>query len=259
MQEKKIYTSLAAAALVLIVVFVIAGRWPGTIDVTGKPQEPGDNPSATSTPQGALEMEVMTISEDKPLYTIRAEYPRFPSVPALTSEVDAYVKSATEQFVKNVQENDDARRDTAPAGEEAPSFTYSLNMSWQPAQLNARYVSFAAHLDAFEGGANLRQEVKTFNYDLQANRAVTLADLFPGDSSYLQRLSEYARQVLSGNLGENTSADFLDAGTRPTLENFAWFTFTPDVITLTFPKYQVAPGAAGAQEVTVPRNVEGLF
>ncbi len=259
MQDKKIYTSLAAAALVLIVVFVIAGRWPGTTDITGTPQEPRGNETASSTPEGSLNVEVVTISRDTPLYTIRVEHPRFASAPALTSEVDAYVKDTVEQFIQNVQENDDARRETMPEGEDAGSFVYSLTLNWKPSQLNSKYVSFAMHADVFEGGANLRQEVKTFNYDVQAKRAVTLADLFPGDASYLQRVSEYTRQVLAGNLGENTSEDFLLTGTRPTLDSFAWFTFTEDLITFTFPKYQVAPGAAGEQSVTMPRNLEGLF
>lgn len=259
MQDKKIYTSLAAAALVLIVVFVIAGRWPGSTDITNAPPEPGGNQTASSTPEGSLDVEVVTISRDTPLYTVRAEHPRFAAAPALTGEIDAYVEDTVEQFIKTVQENDDARRETTPEGEEAGSFVYSLTLNWRPAQLNSRYVSFAMHLDAFEGGANLRQEVKTFNYDMQSKRAVTLADLFPGDSSYLQRVSEYTRQVLAGNLGENTSEDFLLAGTRPTLDSFAWFTFTEDLITFVFPKYQVAPGAAGEQSVTMPRNVEGLF
>lgn len=259
MEDKKIYTSLAAAALVLIAVFVIASRWPGTSSFTGNSNEPGENQVATSTPAGSINVEVVTTAESTDLYTVRAEHPRFESLPGLTTEIDSFVEGAIEQFTKTVKENDQARRDTATPGENVADFVYSLSISWKPAQINSRYVSLILHLDAFEGGANLRQEARTFNYDVQAKRAVTLSDLFPGEPGYLERVSTYTRQVLEGNLGENTTPDFLNEGTKPTLGSFEWFTFTDEFITFTFPKYQVAPGAAGEQTVTMPRNVEGIF
>lgn len=260
MPDRKILTALAAGALALIAALVIWYRffW---VDIccAPRPESQGGTEAATSTPAGTVDVEVVTTDRSTDLYTIRAEHPRFPSLPGLTSEIDAYVEDSIEQFTKTVQENDAARRDTAPPGEGSLDFAYNFSIVWKPAQINSRYVSLVLHMDAFEGGANLRQEVRSFNYDVQAERAVTLADLFPSDPAYLQRVSAYARQVLEGNLGENTTPDFLDEGTRPVLENFSRFTFTDDLVTFTFPKYQVAPGAAGEQTVTMPRNLEGIF
>jgi hypothetical protein len=190
---------------------------------------------------------------------IHVEYPRFVGAPLLTQQIDQYIKDSVADFTKTVAANDKARKDTAEPGAPAPKFQYNLDISWEPAQLNRTYISFIIRLSAFEGGANSRQELRSFAWDFSKQQEVTLSSLFNGDPGYLQNISTYSRQVLKGNLGENTNDEFLTDGTKPSLQSFQWFTFTDDAITVFFPKYQVAPGVAGEQRVVIPRNVEGLF
>jgi|GEM_PF-1330935 len=262
----RIYITLAAAALVVLVAFAVAGRWPGserTPDIGGGTATTTPETPAGEVAPGSLEVEVVTRASSTPLYAVQAEYPRFPSAPALSARVDDYVDRAVAGFISNVRENDAARRATAEPGDPAPAdFVYRLTIGWDPAQLNGRYASFLVRLDAFEGGANLRQDATSFSWDMRADRAVTLAELFPDDSAYLERVSAYARQVLISQLGDSLggeAASFVNDGTAPTLANFSVFTFNEDAVTFTFPKYQVAPGAAGEQQVAMPRRLEGLF
>ena len=260
-ENKTLYTSLAAAALVALAAFAVIGRWDSR---TGVRQSGGQQASSTGqapdgTGSSTVRMEIATLSSSTPVYVIRAEYPRFPDLPDLTRQVDAFVAEQSQQFAKNATDNWEARNATLRPGETPTDFQFSLDLTWQPAQVNGRYVSFLMRVDAFEGGANVRQELQAFNWDSGKNQEATLASLFGDDPSYLARVSAYARQVLKANLGDSTTDAFLDDGTKPAIASFKAFTFTDDAISLFFPKYQVAPGAAGEQRVVMPRNIPGLF
>lgn len=255
-EKKPLYAFAAAAALMLIVAFAVLGRW----EHRAPPDAPGSaQPSATSTASGTLRMEVVTVASSTDLLEIQAEYPRFPDAPALSAQMDRYVEESIAAFRRTALENDAARKATLQPGEAPTKMTYAFYLTWESAQLNARFVSYVMHLYAFEGGANGRQELRSFNWDMAAQRDIPLSALFPDMTDYLPRIAAYARRILAGELGDTTDATFLDTGTAPDPANFQWYTFTDEAVTLYFPKYQVAPGAAGEQQVTVPRDGQGLF
>lgn len=255
MEHKKIITALAVAVLVGLVGYAVFSRVGSKLSVVNTP---GGTTTSTQA-SAALPLEVATIASSTDLYLIHVEYPRFTEAPLLTQQIDQYVKDSVADFTKTVAENDRARKATAEPGAPAATFQYNLDISWEPAQLNRTFISFIMRQSAFEGGANSRQELRSFNWDFAKQQEVTLSTLFNGDPGYLQNISTYVRQVLKGNLGENTNDQFLADGTKPSLQSFQWFTFTDDAVTVFFPKYQVAPGVAGEQRVMIPRNVDGLF
>lgn len=257
MQEEKkpIYTAIAAGALVVIVALALYNAWGNNKQVVN---DPGQSTS-TPTTAGTLKMEVVTIASTTDLADIRVEYPRFADAPELTKQIERYAEDSIAEFTLNYLANDKARKETTPEGETFVKTQYLLDISWEHAQLNERYVSFIMHLYAFDGGANGRQVPRSFNWDMQSQRDVPLAALFSNDENYLQRISTYTRQVLQGELGDSTSQEFLVDGTQPIAANFQWYTFTDQAVTVYFPKYQVAPGAAGEQQVTIPRDAVGLF
>ncbi len=82
---------------------------------------------------------------------------------------------------------------------------------------------------------------------------MTLADLFLGVPDYLKKIANFAKQSLVGSLGQD-DVEMIEAGTKPTNENFKNFVFNDDMVLLYFEKYQVAPGVAGEQKVFVPRE-----
>jgi hypothetical protein len=211
-----------------------------------------------------LPMRIVSVKENTRLYDLRAEYPQFDSAdPAWNSEIQSYVTGRIADFKKTAEENWQARNATAPEGEakkEFPDVPFIFSIAWSPEKLDEDSASFILRLEAFEGGANTRQEIKTFNYDFGKGKPIALADLFPEEGDgYLQKISKYARTVLISKLTADfeggAPTDMIESGTEPTIENFENFTFTDQAVMFYFPKYQVAPGVAGEQKVVMPRVI----
>jgi hypothetical protein len=96
----------------------------------------------------------------------------------------------------------------------------------------------------------------TMNYDLGQGRELALGDLFLPDSNYLEAISNYCITKLS-------KQPFFDSafstGADPTPENYRSWNITPEGLLITFDEYQVAPYAAGPQQVLVPWvEIQGL-
>ncbi len=222
-------------------------------------------PNVAKAPLGtSVPMTLVTIHEDASTSpSVSVEYPQFPSLPAdLNTAIASSTLSRLAQFRQEAADNAAARAATTPADSNAsadiPMSDYSFIASWQEAQVNDRYVSFIERYDLYSGGANENQEVQTFNYDVTGKQMMTLADLFPNVPDYLNKISDATRQQLTASMEQasngNVPTDMLDAGTLPTADNFANFTFTDDLVNLYFPKYAVAPGAFGEQHATIVRS-----
>lgn len=104
--------------------------------------------------------------------------------------------------------------------------------------------SFYADTAAHPGSYSI-----TVNYDLGQGRELLLGDLFLPNSNYLEMISSYCLTELRK---QPYSDSFTTSGADPTLENYRNWNITPDGLIITFDTYQVAPGAAGPQIVTVP-------
>ena len=89
----------------------------------------------------------------------------------------------------------------------------------------------------------------TLNYDLGQGKELSLADLFLPNSNYLEVISNYCITELSKQ--PFFDGPFTD-GAKPTIENYRNWTLSPDGVTIIFDTYQVAPGAAGPQQVVIP-------
>lgn len=199
-----------------------------------------------------------------PLYVITMEYPQFDMAnDTFNAKIAEWVNSELSDFKKNSADNWKGRQDTTPPGqskEAYPSTPFTFAITWEPEQINPNFISVIIRMDSYEGGANGRQELKTFNYDVTGKRDMTLADLFPGDRGYLGKVSKYAHDrltedpTLSADGGGDIVANMISDGTAPTVENFGNFVFNDDVIDIYFPKYQVAPGVYGEQHVLMPRK-----
>lgn len=209
----------------------------------------------------ALEI-VATHDATNRLYRIDAEYPQFEGVPdSINKPIELYVSEELAEFKTVAEENWKAQQETTPAGQarvEYPATPFTFMATWEPKQINKKYISMIVRIDAYEGGANARRELRTFNYDVEQGREIALADLFPGDRSYLGKVAKYAYDRLSEDLkiasGDGVDLNMIAEGTAPTRENFKNFVFDEYVIDLYFPKYQVAPGVFGEQHVVVPRQ-----
>ena len=212
-----------------------------------------------------IEMSVVEIREvENKLYNVVVEYPQFDSASdEFNNSIKQVIEERVVEFKKIVEENWLARQETLPQGverEEFPQAPYLFSGEWNSEQLNNRYASFILRFHSYEGGANTRQTIKTFNYDFMKNKPVELTDLFPEEGdNYLDKISKNARNSLILNLNSITSGeaptDMIISGTEPELKNFENFVFNDQVVTFYFPKYQVGPGALGEQNITIPRVI----
>jgi hypothetical protein len=223
---------------------------------------------SSSTQKEGLSMRVVSLRESKNrFYETRIEYPQFENASREWNEsIAETVNAHFKEFQNNIEENWKARQDTLPEGEPKPEFPempYLFVVTWDSEQLNEDFVSFVLRIDSFEGGANLRQEVQTFNYDFKSSQPVSLASLFPEEGEqYLSKISKYTRASLVSDLNEfsgGVPAEMIESGTEPVFENFKNFTFNDQAVIFYFPKYQVAPGSFGEQKVVLPRVVIQSF
>jgi hypothetical protein len=193
------------------------------------------------------------------LYRLVGEYPQLDGLDELNSVIQDAVESRLAAFGKECRENWDARQATLPQDqpkeEHPPEPPCYFGVSWVPKQINTDFISIMLRFDVYSAGANMGTDFRTFNYDQGRKKPVELGDLFPGEPDYLARVSEFARESLGASLAaEGMTTGMLEQGTEPKPGNFGNFVFDEDTITFYFPKYQVAPGAAGPQEVTMPRR-----
>ena len=100
-----------------------------------------------------------------------------------------------------------------------------------------------------DGAAHPGSYSITMNYDLAQGRELALGDLFLVNSNYLETIAAYCK----AELGKQPFFDPVFAtGAEPTVENYRNWNIAADGLRITFDQYQVAPGAAGPQTVTVP-------
>lgn len=94
-------------------------------------------------------------------------------------------------------------------------------------------------------------EYIAFNYNLDKNQKIELADLFLPNSNYLELLSQHVYGVLQKSLRNQ----YRMSGAAPRTENYATFNIKPNGILITFNEGQIAPSAFGAQTILVPYSV----
>lgn len=205
-------------------------------------------------------MVVMLLDEAGKKYTVSGEYPLFSSdVTPLNNAIEKTVNDSTQEFVKTATTNWDERMANAQSEAEKPQKPFQYFLDWTPQQLNARDISFMIDINEYVGGANMTEDVVTFNWDVQNNKPVSLKDLFPNDPDYLEKISSYMKKELPPYLSFNSgipqsSVQLFEEGIAPTEENFQRFVFNDDMITFYFPKGQIAPAVYGMQSIPMDRS-----
>ena len=189
------------------------------------------------------------IEEETSTYRIKVRYPRIAELG------DSAAESASNRIIRNsVEENvrqfrEDAQ--TATAGDS--DIKSEMTMDFQVVRAEKDFTSIRLDQYYFVAGAAHGLPLVTgFNYDFSRRRRLQLADLFRGNSIYLETLSRLAREQLVENLGEYYDEDFAAGGTEPKAENFAEFLLPADQLKIIFNVYQVAPYVAGSQEINIP-------
>jgi hypothetical protein len=208
-------------------------------------------PTATSVPLSAQVtlVSVPFIETDQggdfPPYTLTA------STPQLNGSDDPRVKAFNQRSSDLVEKEVDLWRQSF---RELPVTPFSngsfLNVTYALVSQTGDLWSFKFDFSFYaDTAAHPGLYSMTLNYELGQGRELALDDLFPPDSNYLEAISKYCIAELSKQLffeGPFTQ------GANPTLENYRNWNIIPEGLLITFNEYQVAPYAAGPQQVLVP-------
>lgn len=211
-------------------------------------QPPTAIPTNTSIP---LSGQVMLVSQpyietsQEPAFTITAQ------IPQLSGSDDQRVGTFN-QLLNNVVQNEVVIfRGEFTRGPIVEATTDSfLEVTYELISQYDDIWSFKFFYSFYNNGAAHPGDFShTVNYDLLAERELSLADLFLPGSNYLETISTYCLNELRK---QPYSDSFTNSGADPTLENYRNWNITRNGLMITFDTYQVAPGAAGPQIIVIP-------
>jgi hypothetical protein len=182
-----------------------------------------------------------------PTYTISAQTPMFAGVEdARVQDFNEAVSDLVQHEIGYFRKNVLAQMPAQPISS-GSSFNAQYVVIFQGGGIWSLKFEFSGYAD---GAAYPYHYSRTFSYDLEQGKELSLEELFPGDSDYLDALSSYCIAELSrraiGFYGG------FQQGAEPTPENYRNWNITANGLLVTFDEYQVAPYAAGPQTVTVP-------
>lgn len=182
-----------------------------------------------------------------PIYAISAQTPKLtgsedPRAQSFNEAVDEIVRNEIGYFRENILAQMPVQPMTMGS-----SFDAQYTVIFQQKGVWSLKFVFSGYAD---GAAHPYHYSISFNYDLDRGRELSLGDLFPPDSNFLEVISRHCIAELSKrDIGFYGG---FQGGAEPSVENYRTWNITPDGLLITFDEYQVAPYAAGPQTVLVP-------
>ncbi len=194
-----------------------------------------------------LRTEKIVISKEEDGVTIYAEVPQFFEGSREFKQTNVTLRAQVEAHIKDAVDGDYMPLSHGSVYQSSFTVDYSDN--------KVLGVLYTGMLDV-QGAAHPLPFLKTFVVDRVNDKVVAVENLFK-DSSYLDLLSKLSRedlyaQVRYGDGDMIPDKAMIESGTEPIKENFSNMIPTADGLLIYFPVYQVAPYAAGVQQVAVP-------
>ncbi|MGB8213752.1 MAG: RsiV family protein [Anaerolineales bacterium] len=179
------------------------------------------------------------------------EYTEMAQIPALQGSSDVRVTNFNNEMVLLTQEEfakfkDNAAETRPTPGMAGNSYDQQYKLLSPPGNLLSLRFQIKTYI--YET-AHPNTHNRTVTYDLEAGADIQLEQLFLPGSDYLGMIANYCiAQLKTRNIGFDAFA----SGAQPNPENYGNWNITQTGLLITFNESQVAPFAAGAQEVTVP-------
>jgi hypothetical protein len=134
---------------------------------------------------------------------------------------------------------------------DAPEKVANLGVTYEIIAADKDFISVLFTFWEYAGGAHPNTFTKSFNYDLNRDAPVRLADLFTQNANYLNVISGYS----IGELKKLDTVNHAEEGAGPKIENFHSWNITPAGLKIIFDRYQVGAYAVGPHEVVIPYSV----
>ncbi len=258
---------------------VFKGTWKpdedGLIEIAGNWMKPNsEKKTAFSLHEepiefsGGVEIVARQIKEKnkKLKYEIDAEYPQ------LTGSLDPNFEKCN-QIVRSLVNRQVAefKKDMAPSGDEAQAESNEsgdamgsdmgsdIGIGYTVVMAKDDLISVEFTISSYyQRAAHPNSFTEVVNFDLKNGKSLKLAELFKPGAKYLQTISTYCVQALKKQAKEHgedamLDADWIERGAGPDAANYKSWTITKKGLRIKFDSYQVAPYAAGPQQVLVPR------
>ncbi len=209
-------------------VYLFAPRVP-TLNTESAPK------TATST---EVELQEKVITESTDTYKIDAHYPQF-GIAAVDEKIKAVVDKAVAAF-KEYPAN--------PADSSVPQ--NELVSSYNSVYIGQDIASVALSISEYTGGAHGNTVVISVNVDRVTGKEVSLDDALALIGKTLPKVADESVVQLKATLGDDL---MFPEGASATAENYSTFLVSKDRVTFIFNNYQVAPYAAGQQQVWFKR------
>ena len=180
-----------------------------------------------------------------PPFTITSQTPQLtgsddPRVLVFNQRLNELVMKEVDMWRQSFLQN------TAPTVNSGSTLDVKYTLLSQIGDLWSFKFDFSFYAD---GAAHPGLNSLTLNYDLGQGKELSLTDLFLPNATYLEAISKYCIVELSKQPFFDSSSS---NGAQPTPENYRNWNITLDGLMITFDEYQVAPYAAGPQQVVVP-------
>lgn len=197
-------------------------------------------PAASEAPP-SVQVASSVVKEESDSYTIDIMYPQF-GIPTIDADIKSKIDIALQEF-KELPAN--PPESATPKNEFTGTFE---NVYIGPDIISAKLI-----LSQYTGGAHPMTIFSGVSYDRATGRQLLQQDAFGMIGMTLEETSSKATEILKGKLGDM----FFEDGSNPNPENFSSFIVSADAVTFIFQPYQVAPYAAGPQEVSFSRVSAG--
>ncbi|MBI2612293.1 DUF3298 domain-containing protein [Candidatus Kaiserbacteria bacterium] len=188
-----------------------------------------------------VQVATATEREDTDTFTVDAKYPQF-GIASIDADIKATVEGAVTEF-----KNDTA---AGPPPPDSAVTQYEFQSMFDLAYVGADVVSAKLVVSTYMGGAHSNAAIYGLNYNRETGNRLTLDDALSMVGLSLEEVAERAKTELNAKLGTDIISP---EGADPTPENYSTFIVSPDQVTFIFQVYQIAPYAAGPQEVSFAR------
>jgi len=196
------------------------------------------------------------ITDSTKPFVIKISYPYISGLDDFNQKEKAIVDKEISDFKTNSLANDEAVKKVDPADYAKYPREYELDIGYDKGEIDNNIISIVFNVYNFEGGAHGASYFVPLNYNVKTKSEINLADLFPNQPDYLQKVSDYCTADLTKQLTKalgSLDGTYLQDGAGPKAENFQFFLINKNNLVFYFPQYQVAYGAAGDFKVTMPR------
>ncbi|MBI4093959.1 DUF3298 domain-containing protein [Candidatus Kaiserbacteria bacterium] len=188
-----------------------------------------------------VQITTATENEEADTYTIDVQYPQF-GIPTIDREIKRLVELSISTFKSDVAQG------PPPPGSAVTE--YEFISRFDSVYVGEDAVSAKLVVSTYMGGAHGMAILNGLNFDRKTGRRLTPEDGFRMIGLTIEEVAAKAKKELQEKLGADIIAP---EGADPDAKNYSTFLVSADKVTFVFQAYQVAPYAAGAQEVSFTR------